>query len=264
MTLPGHPFLLMNETTIPFGEPELMRASVFQRYLDELARQPGATTALPRLTALSPSLLADLQRFEHRPSGTEVLEVLAACLRHAQSVVVHCEAGGYVVPVTVFPRERLFHCPAEPDTYLLQRLALLKVLRIEPAVLRAPGNDEASLVAPLSCYHPIAPLLWDLAMRGSRTELLPEIAGNACYRTTPGLDLRMLPLTAAQRAVVRHMRTQPVTLRELSDLIGQGREHAVRLLNALYLQSGLIISRALPSSSAESWLANLGLRRRHG
>ena len=138
----------MDETTIPFGEPELMRASAFQRYLDELAATPGMNSAPPGPTSLSPSLLADLQRFEHRPNGTEVVEVLAACLRHAQSVVVHCDAEGYVVPITVFPRERLYHCPAEPESYLMQRLGTLKVLRMEPAVLRPPGDRETALVAP--------------------------------------------------------------------------------------------------------------------
>lgn len=254
----------MDETTIPFGEPELMRASAFQRYLDELAGHPGMNSASSGPASLSPSLLADLQRFEHRPAGTEVVEVLAACLRHAQSVVVHCDAEGYVVPITVFPRERLYHCPAEPESYLMQRLAQLKVLRIEPAVLRPPGDVETALIAPAAHYHPIAPLLWAMAMYGSRTELLPEIAGTACYRTAPGLDLQMLQLSKLQRAVIRHLRMQPVTLRELADLLGEGREAAVRLLNALYLQSGLIISRALPTSSAESWFANLGLRRRQG
>lgn len=251
----------MDETTIPFGEPELMRASAFQRYLDELAGTGAAAPVGP--ASLSPSLLADLQRFEHSPNGTEVVEVLAACLRHAQSVVVHCQTEGYVVPITVFPRQRLYHCPAEPEVYLMQRLAYLKVLRIEPAVLRPPGDPESALVAPAEHYHPIAPLLWAMAIDGARHELLPEIAGTACYRTAPGLDLQALPLNKLQRAVIRHMRLQPVSLRELAELLGSC-DGAVRLLNALYLQSGLIISRALPASTADSWLATLGLRRRHG
>lgn len=255
----------MDEPTIPLGEPELMRPSAFQRYLDELSRMPHlAGTDRSRLAALSPSLLADLQRFEHRTSGTDPLEVLAACLRHVQRVVVHLEAGPVVVPVTVFPRERLYHCPADPDTYLLQHLASLKVMRVEPALMRPPGDAEARLVGVFSHYHPIGPLLWTIALLGSRTELLPEIAGNACYRAAPGLNLRDLPMSHAQRAVIRHMRTQPLTLREVADLTGQGRDNAVKLLNALYLQSGLIVSRTLQAGSSESWFASLGLRRRDG
>ncbi|HWP18575.1 MAG TPA: hypothetical protein VNO84_05570 [Burkholderiaceae bacterium] len=248
----------MDETTIPFGDPELMRASDFRRYLQEAASAPGGEPQGSRWTSLSPSLMADLQRFEHRGQGADVLEVLAACLRHAQRVVIHCEAGGYVVPITLFPQERLFHCPADPGTYLLQRLALLRVLRLEPAVLRPPGDREEALVGSLSQYHPLAPLLWVLALHGARSELLPEVAGPASYRTAPGLDLRTMPMSAAQRSAIRHMRTQPLSVRELADFLGGPREAATRLLNALYLLSGLIVSRSLPQSPA-SWFT---LRRR--
>ena len=41
-----------------------------QRYLDELAGHPGMNSASSGPASLSPSLLADLQRFEHRPAGT--------------------------------------------------------------------------------------------------------------------------------------------------------------------------------------------------
>ncbi len=252
----------MDEPTIPLGEPELMRESEFQRYLDELSQLPPiAGTDRARLASLSPSLLADLERFEDRPSGTEALEVLAACLRHSQRVVVHLGSGEYVLPLTVFPRERLFHSPAEPQSYLLDRLGILKVMRVEPAVLRPPGDAEKSLVASSDSYHPIGPLLWAIAMHGSRTELLPEISGLACYRATPSLDVRSLPMDALQRAVIRNMREQPMTLREIVEISGQGEEAINRLLNALYLQSGLIISRALPMSSGP-WLSSLGWRRR--
>ena len=57
----------MFEPTIPFGEPELMRVSAFERYLHE----PGGPRALGEVAdsslrgaTLSPSLLADLSRFE--------------------------------------------------------------------------------------------------------------------------------------------------------------------------------------------------------
>src|SRR5439155_3540542 len=52
----------MFEPTIPFGEPELMRVSAFQRYLDDLAGVGGGPASRPG--ALSPSLMADLKRVE--------------------------------------------------------------------------------------------------------------------------------------------------------------------------------------------------------
>jgi hypothetical protein len=39
-------------------------------------------------------------------------------------------------------------------------------------------------------YAPLGPLLWELSLRGSRDELLPEIAGQAAYRITLGWTCR--------------------------------------------------------------------------
>jgi DNA-binding IclR family transcriptional regulator len=61
--------------------------------------------------------------------------------------------------------------------------------------------------------------------------------------------------------VIRHMRDQPMTVRDIVDATGQSPDAVARLLNALYLQSGLIVSRTSPRIS-DSWLAGLGLRRR--
>lgn len=252
----------MYESTIPFGEPELLRASTFMQALEEV---PGGNTGNGQLSGLTPSLMADLQRFEHRAGGADALEVLAACLRHSYSAMVQFDADGFVVPLTVFPRQRLYHCPADAHSFLLERLGVLKVLRVEAAVLRPPGDLEEQLIAPLEGYYPIGPLLWELALQGSRTELLPEIAGLACYRAAPGIPLASLNLRRGHRAAVHHMRFQPITLRELAEMPGLDRDDAARLLNALYLQSGLIVSRTLPAALAASGLTDgwlTGLRRR--
>lgn len=253
----------MYESTIPFGEPELLRASTYLQALDEA---PGMGVSTGRLSCLSPSLMADLRRFEHRPDGADVLEVLAACLRHSHSAAVQLDAGGLVLPLTVFPRQRLFHCPVDPEGFLHARLGLLKVLRVEAAVLRPPGDEEEQLVAPLENYHAIGPLLWELAMEGARSELLPEIAGPACFRTAPDLPLASFRLRRGHPAALQRMRLHPVTLQDLSELPGLDRDASARLLNGLYLQSGLIISRTLPAALAsaglgEGWLPTLRRRR---
>ena len=50
------------ESTLPFGAPDLMRVSDFQRYLDELVLTERSE-GVPGFTAsLSPSLMMDLQR----------------------------------------------------------------------------------------------------------------------------------------------------------------------------------------------------------
>jgi hypothetical protein len=251
----------MFEPTIPFGEPELLRVSAFQRYLHE----PGGPRALgeiidtgTRPAGLSHSLLADLGRFEHSGQASEVLEVLAACVRHAQEVVIHLQMGDKVVPLTVFALERVVHCPINLEALLEQRPTELKVLHVEPAVLRPPGDAELSLVGEDQHYHSLRPVLWEQALRGSRAMLLPEIAGPVAYRVAPGLDLGDLRVAGALMAAIQRLQGNSVSLRELADWPGFDAERAARLLNALYLQSGLIISRTHRAAS-ESWFGALGL-----
>jgi len=251
--------LPMFEPTIPFGEPELIRVSEFERYLHE----PGGPRALGevldtgvRQATLSPSLLADLSRFERGGQSSEALEVLAACVRHAQQVVIHLQMGEMVVPLTVFPLERLVHCPVSLEGLLQQRPTQLRVLHVEPAVLRPPGDEELSLVGDPEHYHPLRPVLWELALRGSRATLLPEIAGPVAYRVAPDIDLGDLRVGGALLAGVQRLQRNGTSLRDLADWPGFDSERAARLLNALYLQSGLIISRTNPAAS--SWFGTLG------
>ncbi len=80
----------MFETTLPFGQPELMRASAYRRYLDDSARLGEAESMVSRLSTLSPSLLLDLMRFEQEGQQSGVVEVLAACIRHARKLLIRC------------------------------------------------------------------------------------------------------------------------------------------------------------------------------
>jgi hypothetical protein len=248
----------MFEPTIPFGEPELMRVSAFQRYLDELVRTSGGSATTTRLSQLSPSLMDDLMRFEQDGRKAEALEVMAACVRHAQRVTVHLQSDDKVVPLTVFPQERLVHCPLDMATFVATRLTELEVLHVEPALLRPPGDAEQSLVGESSQYHPLGPLLWELALRGFRADLLPEIVGPAAYRVAPGVDLGGLNLSGTMLAAVERLQKTTTNLRDLSLWPGFDRERACRLLNALYLQAGLIISRTHPAAISESWFGALG------
>jgi hypothetical protein len=248
----------MFESTIPFGEPELMRASAYQRYLDEVESSQERDRLSMASTWLSPSLLADLLRFEEAGQGSEALEVMAACVRHSQRVTLHLQCGDRVVPLTVFPQERLVHCPMPMSLLLKQRLPDLKVMHVEPALLRPPGNGDDAMVGEAHLHHPLAPLLWELAMRGARNELLPEISGPAAYRLNPGLELGRLPVAGALLAAVKRLRRETTNLRDMADWPGLDRERAIRLLNALYLQAGLIVSRTHPDAASDSWFGALG------
>jgi hypothetical protein len=240
------------ESTLPLGEPELMRVSAFVRYLDELKRESG-DESLTRLSSLNPSLLQDLLRFEQEGRRTELLEVVAAGVRHARPLAIYLQSNGRVLPLTIFPYERLVHGPMPMAEFLDQALADMIVLRVEPAVLRAPGDPEEALVGEPHLYQPLGPVAWELAMRGSREQLLPEIAGPAVYRIAGGVNLRELDVEGVVQDAVGQLQRGTRSLRELAEVPGMDRVLAQRVLNALYLQGGLIISRTNPSATNDSW-----------
>lgn len=243
-------FTMAFPTTLPFGEPELMRASDFQRYLEGA---PDTDPLRTRLPSLSPSVFQDLVRFERNGRQSELLEVLAASLRHVQPLTIHLQWLDQVVPLTVFPPERLVHCPLAQEALLDSRLAELQVLQVEPATLKPPGHPEATLVAPAWEYAPLAPLVCAISLRGARDELLPEISGPAGYRVAPGAHLDGLELGGALSAAVERLRRQTTSLREMADWPGLDRTRAARLLNTLYLLASLIVSRSHPAAAGDGW-----------
>ena len=85
-------------------------------------------------------------------------------------------------------------------------------------------------------------------MRGARVDLLPEIAGVATYRVGPGADLRTLDLGGTVAAAVARLRLQTTPLHDIASWAGLARGRARRLLNALYLQSALMVSRSHPGA----------------
>lgn len=244
---------MMFESTLPHGEIPLMRASAFRRYLDESGRRDEAEATHSRLSTLSPSLMLDLMRFEQAGAQGGVLEMVAASIRHARRLLIHLEIQHRVVPLTTFPVEHLVHCPLPPGQLLALPLDQLEVMHVEPALLRAPGDPVRALVGEAAHYAPLAPLLWELALRGSRAELLPEISGQAAYRISPGVNLRALDLSGTLAVAVSRLRRETTNLREIAQWPGFDRERAMRLLNALYLQAGLMVSRTHPAATNEGW-----------
>jgi hypothetical protein len=246
----------MFESTLPFGEPELMRASAFRRYLDESARSGEADSMASRLSTLSPSLMLDLMRFEQEGQQSGVIEILAACIRHARKLLIHLQVTERVVPLTVFPVEHLVHCPMPIEQFLTLPLGDLSVLHVEPALLRPPGDRVSAMVGEPQHYSALGNVLWELALRGSRAELLPEIAGQAAYRISPGLNIRILDLSGSMADAVARLKRETTNLRELAQWPGFDRERAMRLLNGLYLQAGLMVSRTHPAATNEGWASS--------
>jgi hypothetical protein len=235
--------------TEPNFDSALPRVSDFQRRMRLLGVGGDTMAGSTRLSALDASLLQDLQRFEPGPNGQphdaglEVLEVVAAAVRHARALKLMLAHEDRVLPLTVLPAEHLVHAPLPLPQWALLRWNQLKVLHVEPALgqpLLEPGSDHSA---------PLALVLWALALNGARAELLPEIAGPVAYRIAPGTDLSALNLRGALGAAVTKLRRQTTTLGEMEAWPGFDRERAMRLLNGLYLQAGLMVSRAHPAAS---------------
>jgi hypothetical protein len=166
--------------------------------------------------------------------------------------------GDKVLPLTLFPKEHLAHCPIDPQVLFQQWVEYpLTVLQVEPAVLRPPGDPDIALVGEEGMYHPLSPLLWALAMHGARAELLPEIAGTAVYRVSPAFDCTLVGRAGPLRSAVMQLRLEVASLRQIESWPGMNHELAMRLLNAVYLQVGLIVSRSHPAALGDSWFGGM-------
>lgn len=245
------------EPTIPFGQPELMRASGFTRYLDEMSREAPEGARSTRLSSLNPSLTQDLMRFEQGGREPDLLEVLAACVRHARAVTIHLRCRDRVLPLSIFPRERVAHCPIDLPALAEAQREPMPVLQVEPAVLRAPGHPLVALVGEPHMYQPLAPLMWTIALLGARSDLLPELTGAAVYRLAPTFDRTALAIEGPLVAIIEQLRRDVASQRDIASWPDMNRERATRLLNALYLQAGLIISRSHPAALGDSWFRSI-------
>jgi len=240
------------ESTLPLGAAELMRASAFRRQV-ELERDTTDNRITTRLSALDPSLHQDLLRFEGKGRQSELLEVLAGAVRHASAVTVHLQLRVHVLALTVFPVHRLVHCVLPMSQFFDLQLTDLEVLRVEKATLPVPDLPTLAQSAVQAHYAPLGKLLWELSLRGARDELLPEIAGQAAYRITPTMDLSILDLTGSLASACEKLKRQTTSLREIAEWPGFDRTRAMRMLNGLYLQAGLMVSRTHPAATNDGW-----------
>lgn len=248
----------MFESTLPIDDAELMHVSEFRRRHLDPGRGDDTSTSLSRLTSLSATLMDDLRRFEpvgNGGDGLEALEVLAAAMRHGRALLLHMQHSYRVIPLTVFPPDGQLHCTLLLEQLLSLELSELRVLHIEPAWLRPIGSHETQRLGDSRLYAPLGAFLWELSLRGQRGTLLPEIAGAAAYRIAPGSALHPLGLTGTLGEAVARLRRAPSNLREIASWPGFDRERAMRMLNGLYLQAALIVSRSHPAATDEHHLS---------
>lgn len=225
---------------------EFMAGRAGEETLDSIA---GAT----RLSSLTPSLMADLQRFgsESGAGALDMLAMLAASVRHGRALRAMVQVETHQVPITLFPTARVAHSPLPMVSLLSGNLQEWRLLQVAPAQMKSPGAAE--LQSLVHNYTPLPLLLWAVAQRGSRQSLLPEIAGTAAYRVTPSADLRLLDLTGTMLNAVERLRRSTTNLREIASWPGFDKGRAQRLLNGLYLQAALLVSRTHPAATNDGW-----------
>ena len=241
----------MFPSTQPMGEPALLPAPSARRSLVEpRAPYPPVHTALD---SLSPSLLQDLQRFEPNSPQRELLEVLAACLRHTQALALDLDGPRGLLTLSLFPLDSMMHCALSINELMESDLSQWRVLGVQPASLQAPDHAQHKRLDGQRGYAPLRPLLWLTALYGARDSLLPELSGRAAYRVASSVNLAGLDVPGPMSRCIAQLRRQTCNLGEIARWQGIGSARATRLLNALYLQAGLIVSHTHPAATNEGW-----------
>lgn len=232
-----------------FEDSTLWRISEFDRIRFETGESGFMRIGGP--TLLPSTLLADLDRLETDPANADVLEIIAACVRHRAGVLLCLQHEGLVWPVTLFPREMLFHAPRDILQAANAGFATLQVVATEPPGVKPPGDRIYERIARPELYRPLAPLLWALALHGPRRTLLTEIGGTAAYRLVASRMDERPQVSGALIHAVERLQRESASLRDISGWPGMSLERASRLLNGLYLTSSLLVTRSHHSARAE-------------
>lgn len=242
--------------------PALWRVSAFRR--EQVAGERPLDNDRPAL--LPTTLLADLRQLQRNAQESDVLETIAACLRHREAALLYLEYGSHVWPLTLFSRHSVYHSPIDVNGLASDgALARLKVISAEPPVVHAPDHPVQQRDGKQR-YQPLSALLWTIALHGPRATLLNEISGPAAYRLVAG-GVADLPgsLGALGPAVLR-LRQEAASVDDVGSWPGMSHARASRLLNALYLNGGLMISRSHPAAlkrktKTTGWRGLLGMKR---
>jgi hypothetical protein len=230
-----------------FDTSSLWRISQFRK-----ARNEGRLDideAGDRATLLPTTLLADLRRLQSEGEDGDILEVIAACVRNHEAALLYLEQGAFVWPVTLFPREGLYHSPRDALS-MADSLALsgLRLLSAEPPGVRPPGDAMHERVARADRYRPLAGLLWAIALHGPRPGLLGEIGGRVAYRLVSSHAKALPPSKGAISSSILRLERQSASLGEIARWPGMTIERASRLLNGLYLCGALMVTRSHPAA----------------
>ena len=234
------------------ASPALWRISEFDRQRSAEATHAG----LARQTVLPSTLRAELRLLERRREGADALEVVAACVRLREPALIILQCDGVVWPITLFPMQMLYHSPRHLALASAREIKQFKVIDVQPPGVRPPGHWMHERVADAERYHPMTPALWMLALQGPRSTLLHEISGTAAYRALRDPSVFELPAPGALAPAIERLHRESLPLSRIAGGPGMSTARACRLLNALYLTSNLIVSRAhhAARTGALQWL----------
>lgn len=232
----------MHLDTLPAGDTQpflpTRPLSAGDRAVDSLAGW-GVT---PPKASFTTSMQADLRKLAGTPRHCSALAVVAASVRHSHPMSMQVQIDDAVSLLSVFPRERQFLCEWDLCKLPRAKMAQLRLVQVEAK----PPLYSALTAQGLADLGPLGTMLWQLAKHGPTDELLPEIAGPAVYRLSPSLHLADLPPDPELAVVLQQMRRRPHTVEDLAANPGFSRARVCRMLNAVYLQAGLIVTRSLP------------------
>lgn len=240
-----------------FQASTLWRVSSFDRLHEQSVM--GGLHGGEQQTLLSSTLQAELYELDRRREASDVLEVIAACMRLQEPALIYVRCHDFVWPVTVFPAQMLYHAPRALVEASEKGLAGASVISVEPAVLRPPGHAMRDRVAADASYWPLGPALWSLALNGPRSRLLSEIGGTAAYRAMRNPRTENLSLPGALAPAADRLRREAVSLKQIADWPGMSAERGARLLNALYLCANLMVTRSHSSAQSEPRRSLFGL-----
>src|SRR6185436_1173372 len=133
----------------------------------------------------------------------------------------YLQHGNNVWPVTLFPREGVYHSPREASQMSGAGMGALRVISAEPPGVKPPGDAAHERITRSDRYHPLPALLWAVALQGPRTHLLTEISGRVAYRLVSSSSPKDMPSSlGALSSAVGKLRNEAASLRDVASWPG--------------------------------------------
>src|SRR6185295_10495177 len=162
--------------------------------------------------------------------------------------LLYLALGAFVWPLTLFPAQWLAHSSQDVASIAQAgELAQLKLINAERPGVRPPGHWMVERITAGEKYRALRPILWTLALEGPRHALLGEIGGRAAYRITSTGAAERPATHGALTSAMQRLRQDAASLREIATWPGMSVDRGSRMLNALYLTGGLMVTRSHPA-----------------